>query len=210
MPRLWPYDDTSGTIGHYFNLYNKGGTKFYETGYAGFLGINRANGHLIWQSAGTGSAAAAATLAAVLDLFAVNSLPVFVNVNGHGWDHDGTKSGSAIKVGSNANQGFLYVNAYYNSGTKYTRAGHAGRVNVDIQNGGIQFYTAPNGSQDAAMTETLQFSIDESGNCRAVGAVGHQHVGAATPTGGSSGDVKIGNGKIWVNDAGTWKSAAIA
>lgn len=42
------------------------------------------------------------------------------------------------------------------------------------------------------------------------GPVGHQHVAAATPTGGVSGDVKIGNGKIWVNDSGTWKSATIA
>lgn len=36
-----------------------------------------------------------------------------------------------------------------------------------------------------------------------------QHLGAATPTGGASGDIKVGNGKIWVKDAGTWKSAAV-
>lgn len=37
-----------------------------------------------------------------------------------------------------------------------------------------------------------------------------EHVAAATPTGGASGDIKVGNSKIWVNDAGTWKSVAVA
>jgi hypothetical protein len=37
-----------------------------------------------------------------------------------------------------------------------------------------------------------------------------QHMAAATPTGGTSGEVRVGNSKIWVNDAGTWKSVAVA
>jgi len=37
-----------------------------------------------------------------------------------------------------------------------------------------------------------------------------QHVAAATPTGGYSGEVRIGTDVIWVNDAGTWKSVAIS
>lgn len=37
-----------------------------------------------------------------------------------------------------------------------------------------------------------------------------RHVAGATPTGGESGDLLIGTGKIWVNDGGTWKSAALA
>jgi hypothetical protein len=36
------------------------------------------------------------------------------------------------------------------------------------------------------------------------------HAGGATPTGGQSGEIQIANGKIWVNDAGTWKSVAVA
>lgn len=36
------------------------------------------------------------------------------------------------------------------------------------------------------------------------------HIGAATPSGGQSGEIRVGNGKIWANDAGTWKSVAIA
>lgn len=52
--------------------------------------------------------------------------------------------------------------------------------------------------------------VDDLGNVRATGAVGTAHVGGTTPTGGGSGDIKVGTGKIWVNDAGTWKSAAIA
>ena len=52
-------------------------------------------------------------------------------------------------------------------------------------------------------------TVNSTGDLRTTGALGAQHVGAATPTGGVSGDIKIGNGKIWVNDAGTWKSALI-
>lgn len=36
------------------------------------------------------------------------------------------------------------------------------------------------------------------------------HVASATPTGGRSGDIKVGTGKIWVNDGGTWKSATVS
>jgi hypothetical protein len=36
------------------------------------------------------------------------------------------------------------------------------------------------------------------------------HVGSARPAGGSSGDIKVGSGKLWVNDRGTWKSVKIA
>jgi len=37
-----------------------------------------------------------------------------------------------------------------------------------------------------------------------------KHEGAATPTDGYSGEIRVGTDVIWVNDAGTWKSAAIA
>lgn len=43
-----------------------------------------------------------------------------------------------------------------------------------------------------------------------VAGLGTKHEGAATPTGGTSGEIRIGTGKIWVNDAGTWKSVAVA
>lgn len=63
-----------------------------------------------------------------------------------------------------------------------------------------------------------RFCIDTNGNVVAragrfdgtVGGVATQHVASATPKGGVSGDIKIGSGKIWVNDAGTWKSVAIS
>jgi hypothetical protein len=37
-----------------------------------------------------------------------------------------------------------------------------------------------------------------------------RHIGSATPTGGYSGEVRVGNNKLWANDRGTWKSVAIA
>lgn len=37
-----------------------------------------------------------------------------------------------------------------------------------------------------------------------------EHWGATMPTGGHSGEIAIGNSKIWVNDGGTWKSVAVA
>lgn len=42
------------------------------------------------------------------------------------------------------------------------------------------------------------------------GSLRTQHLGAGTPTGGVSGDIKVAAGKIWVNDAGTWKSVGVA
>jgi hypothetical protein len=36
-----------------------------------------------------------------------------------------------------------------------------------------------------------------------------EHIGTGTPTGGSSGDMKVATGKLWVNDGGTWKSVPI-
>lgn len=39
--------------------------------------------------------------------------------------------------------------------------------------------------------------------------IGTAHVGAVVPEGGESGDVKVGTGKIWVNDGGIWKSVAV-
>ncbi len=33
---------------------------------------------------------------------------------------------------------------------------------------------------------------------------------SGTPSGGFSGEIRVGNSKIWVNDAGTWKSVAVA
>jgi hypothetical protein len=39
--------------------------------------------------------------------------------------------------------------------------------------------------------------------------IGLQHYAGATPTGGVSGDIAVGTSKIWVNDAGTWKSVAV-
>ncbi|MGK9148254.1 right-handed parallel beta-helix repeat-containing protein [Plantibacter flavus] len=36
-----------------------------------------------------------------------------------------------------------------------------------------------------------------------------RHMGLARPYGGASGDLLVGNGKLWVNDQGTWRSATL-
>jgi len=36
-----------------------------------------------------------------------------------------------------------------------------------------------------------------------------RHVAAATPSGGYSGEIRVGTGKFWVNDGGTWRSLGI-
>ena len=48
------------------------------------------------------------------------------------------------------------------------------------------------------------------GVLRATLGLGTVHEGANTPTGGVSGDIRAGTGKIWLNDGGTWKSATVA
>lgn len=37
-----------------------------------------------------------------------------------------------------------------------------------------------------------------------------KHEAAATPTGGISGEIRVGNGKLWVKDGATWKSVAVS
>jgi hypothetical protein len=66
------------------------------------------------------------------------------------------------------------------------------------------------GDLDATSGDTYDLGV--GGRWRTVRCreVRPEHVAAATPTGGSSGDIKVGNGKIWVNDGGTWKSATLA
>ncbi|MDQ3933432.1 MAG: hypothetical protein M3340_02240 [Actinomycetota bacterium] len=35
------------------------------------------------------------------------------------------------------------------------------------------------------------------------------HVSGGTPSGGSSGEIRVGNNRLWVNDRGTWKSISL-
>nr|WP_228506667.1 right-handed parallel beta-helix repeat-containing protein [Plantibacter sp. VKM Ac-2880] len=37
-----------------------------------------------------------------------------------------------------------------------------------------------------------------------------RHMGLARPYGGASGDLLVGNGRLWVNDQGTWRSATLS
>ncbi len=73
---------------------------------------------------------------------------------------------------------------------------------VSGQTGDLQRWTSS--------TPTTLANVDSTGAIRSTSAIGTAHVAGATPTGGSSGDIKVGTGKIWANDAGTWKSVAIA
>lgn len=73
----------------------------------------------------------------------------------------------------------------------------------------IDDVAAWSGSQPGVYAPGITSTINK-GTLVAPSGVNIQHVAAATPTGGASGDMKVGNGKIWVNDAGTWKSVAIA
>lgn len=53
-------------------------------------------------------------------------------------------------------------------------------------------------------------ATDTDGALRTTHGINGGHVGASTPTGGQSGDIKVGNGKLWANDGGTWKSVGIS
>ena len=69
-------------------------------------------------------------------------------------------------------------------------------------------------SRMQAATHLLDFSdnngnvvahIAGSGSVRSSVGIGTKHEAAATPTAGLSGDIRIGTGKVWINDAGTWR-----
>lgn len=116
------------------------------------------------------------------------------------------------------------------AGTVFFRALNNGTAGVGGAVGSASFWVNNSLASDAAIalrvrakstqtgdlllvedsSTTLLANIDSTGAIRSTVALGTKHVAAATPTGGSSGDIKVGNSKIWVNDAGTWKSVAVA
>jgi hypothetical protein len=80
---------------------------------------------------------------------------------------------------------------------------HYGQVsNVGIKTADGAMDSMPSGS--ATIGATSPFGLVSALTLRT------QHVGAATPTGGSSGDIKVGSGRIWMNDAGSWANIGAA
>ncbi|HEX8101852.1 MAG TPA: hypothetical protein VF533_04530 [Solirubrobacteraceae bacterium] len=53
-----------------------------------------------------------------------------------------------------------------------------------------------------------RFAVSRTGDFTA--GAQFPHVGATTPSGGYSGEMRVGNGKLWVNDGGTWRSLPIS
>jgi hypothetical protein len=58
--------------------------------------------------------------------------------------------------------------------------------------------------------KTIYVPDFDRGAARFPAGVSTRHMAGTTPTGGVSGEVRVGTNKIWVNDAGTWKSATVA
>lgn len=54
-----------------------------------------------------------------------------------------------------------------------------------------------------------RFATNKAGDFSVSGAQ-FPHVGTGTPSGGYSGELRVGSGKLWVNDGGTWRSLAIS
>lgn len=49
-------------------------------------------------------------------------------------------------------------------------------------------------------------SIEKDGTVASVTALRTKHEGTNTPTAGASGDIRVGSLRIWLNDAGTWRT----
>jgi len=98
------------------------------------------------------------------------------------------------------------VNYFSSNGTHHRVVGNT----ISGFTNGVQF-GATTSNNISALNDTSGCTnawLDTSGN----NTLGLQarHVAGATPTGGQSGDIVVGTGKLWANDAGTWKSVAIA
>lgn len=89
------------------------------------------------------------------------------------------------------------------------------RMTVDTSNGlisaasnmGMRFYSDNFGT---SVAEIKVDSTDEGLANFFNRGIRTKHWGATNPSGGYSGEIQLANGKIWVNDAGTWKSVAVA
>ena len=98
---------------------------------------------------------------------------------------------------------------------EFKDGGGASRFRVNTSNGlletasnmGMRFYS------DGYGTSVAEIKVDSTDEGLANffnRGIRTKHWGGVTPSGGYSGEIQLANGKIWVNDAGTWKSVAVA
>ncbi len=76
-------------------------------------------------------------------------------------------------------------------------------------NGSLEFAYLTGGVASFRIRGSGRFEARQTADFAAFGAQ-LPHVGARTPSGGYSGEVRVGNDKLWVNDQGVWKSAAVS
>lgn len=201
--------DTGGTGSAAADLAITGNVVVLETGASVRRGFDLASttrasvvGNVINCTPNTGAGDAGIRFVSAVSALAAANTVTTTAANGYGILHDsasgGTYSGNRVDgfqigIGAlNSTTGVAVVGNTISSGTGVDTNGTTGSSTVS----GNQFastVTTPfaNRAASAAYTRTA-------------------HIAATTPTGGSSGNILIGTGKIWVNDAGTWKGVAIA
>lgn len=112
--------------------------------------------------------------------------------------------GAALRASGNST-GLIELKNF--AGTSLARFNSTSKLMEYANNTSTRWYS------DGYSTSVAEIKVDATdaglGNFFNRG-IRSRHVAAATPTGGYSGEIAVGNGKIWVNDAGTWKSAAVA
>ncbi len=130
-----------------------------------------------------------------------NSLLGAGEASGYGVQHQGA---GAVQVTGNRVEGFRIGLAVTNSTGGVTIVGNT----VLACATGIDTY----GSTGRSMVAANRLSVSGTAHINAQPATSYvttRHMGTARPAGGGSGDLLVGNGLLWVNDQGTWRSVKV-
>ncbi|WP_285038774.1 right-handed parallel beta-helix repeat-containing protein [Plantibacter sp. lyk4-40-MEA-4] len=134
-------------------------------------------------------------------LIADNSLLGPGEESGYGVRHEGE---GTVHVTGNRVEGFRVALAVTNSSAGVTIAGNT----VQACATGIDTF----GSSGPSVIASNRLQVSGTRHINAQPATSYvttRHMGTARPAGGVSGDLLVGNGLLWVNDQGTWRSVKV-
>jgi parallel beta-helix repeat protein len=134
-------------------------------------------------------------------VIADNSLRGAGEASGYGVQHQGA---GTVQVTGNRVEGFRIGLAVTNASAGVTIVGNT----ILACATGIDTY----GSTGRSMVAANRLSVSGTAHINAQPATSYvttRHMGSARPAGGGSGDLLVGNGLLWVNDQGTWRSVKV-
>lgn len=158
-------------------------------------------GNRITVTAGDGRVGGVVSYLCTDAVIADNSVSGVDQANGAGIRHEGA---GGVHVSGNRVAAFKVGISVVNTTAGMTVVGNT----VADCATGLDTY----GSSGRSRVEANRFAVSGTVHVNAQPATSFlttRHMGTARPAGGGSGDILVGNGVLWVNDQGTWRSVKV-